>query len=306
MVEKIRTVLSELGYQQLRETSKEFRMRPLYRDSDNNTVLSIRKETGRWLDFKLGIGGNLFDLIELHSIDDISQWMAERDFDVSEFIPANNGPKIKVPKKFDKNSLLKLVKDTSYWEGRNIEKGTLNRFGGGVARVGKLANRYVFPIFNGRGEVVGFSGRDLLELDYSERPKWKHIGDTAYWVYPAQLNNQILQKTRVVILVESIGDVLALFNAGIENVICLFGINVGAGIVNYLLKIDAEHIVIALNNDRESLVGNTRALKIKEQLLQYFDDSQVEVNLPDKKDFGEMTPDEICLWNTQRLCQPVA
>lgn len=306
MVDKIRSILSQLGYSELRESAKEFRLRPRYRDSDNNTVLSIRKETGRWLDYKLGIGGTLLDFIEIHSVKDVDRWIAEHNFDVDDFIPEPTGPKVKVVKRFDKLNLLKLEKDTSYWEGRGIDKKILQGFGGGVAKCGKMANRYVFPIFNVREEIVGFSGRDLLDLDYGDRPKWKHLGDTAYWVYPAQINNDVLKRTRTVILVESIGDLLALFNAGVQNVLCVFGISIGAGVINYLMKIDVDEIILALNNDKLSQVGNKRALKLREKLVQYFDNSQVKIHLPDKKDFGEMTPDQICLWNTKRLCQPVA
>ncbi len=46
-----------------------------------------------------------------------------------------------------------------------------------------------------------------------------------------------------------------------------------------------------------SLVGNNAAIKIEKKLHQYFDPSQVEIALPDKKDFGAMTKDEIVLWN---------
>jgi hypothetical protein len=307
MVDRIREVLNELGYHSIREFPKEFRMRPLYRASDNDTVLSIRKHNGRWIDFKLGIGGNLLDLIELHSVEDVAKWLEEKNFDVDEFSVSSHAPaKLQMPRKFDKNVLLRLSKDTEYWEGRGISAKTLERFGGGVANVGKMANRYVFPIYNCKGEIVGFSGRDLLEYPTKDRMKWKHIGDAGQWVYPAFLNAETIRRSQAVILVESIGDMLALFNTGIENVLCIFGVNLGAGIINFLLKIDAQSICIALNNDTNSLVGNTRALEIEQQLHNYFDSEQVAVCLPEKKDFGVMTPEEISLWNTRRLSQLVA
>ena len=39
-------ILTELGYQ-LKDYGKEFRAKPLYRDSDNDTVLRIYKDTHR-------------------------------------------------------------------------------------------------------------------------------------------------------------------------------------------------------------------------------------------------------------------
>ena len=54
--DEIRDVLTEIGYV-LHDYGKHFRSRPLYRESDNNTVLSIDKENGRWRDFKTNQGG---------------------------------------------------------------------------------------------------------------------------------------------------------------------------------------------------------------------------------------------------------
>ena len=51
MTHDLKSILTEIGYK-LHDRGKEYRSRAIYRDSDNDTVLSIKKDTGRWVDFK--------------------------------------------------------------------------------------------------------------------------------------------------------------------------------------------------------------------------------------------------------------
>lgn len=79
--DQIRDVLTDIGYS-LRDYGKEYRAKPIYRDSDNNTVLSIKKDTGRWIDFKEGISGSFEELIKLSlnlsSIDDAKKFLVDK------------------------------------------------------------------------------------------------------------------------------------------------------------------------------------------------------------------------------------
>ena len=42
---EVKEILINLGYSNISEDSKNFRMKPVYRDSSSNTVLSVRKDT---------------------------------------------------------------------------------------------------------------------------------------------------------------------------------------------------------------------------------------------------------------------
>ena len=59
-MENIKEILSNLGYD-LKEYLKEYRTKPLYRDSDNENVLVIYKDSGKWIDYKENTTGNLQD-----------------------------------------------------------------------------------------------------------------------------------------------------------------------------------------------------------------------------------------------------
>lgn len=191
--------------------------------------------------------------------------------------------------------LLKLKKDHSYWINRGIPEDVVSQFEGGVASSGKMAGRYVFPIFNKYDQIVGFSGRDILGR--SEVPKWKHIGNKSFWCFPAKLTLKAIKSKKEVFIVESIGDALALYNAGIDNFIVSFGLEISTAIINFLLKVDVSKIRICFNDDSENnSAGNEASEKAYNKLTKFFDRNQVVINLPSKNDFGEMTTEEITEW----------
>ena len=97
------------------------------------------------------------------------------------------------------------------------------------------------------------------------------------------------------IVVESIGDMLSLWDAGYKNVLVSFGLDLSFALINSIIKYDIDKIVLAFNND-ENLAGNNASQKCYKKLLKFFDEEQVQVCLPTKNDFGEMTDGEIKLW----------
>ena len=281
----IHDILINMGYS-LKDFGKEYRARPIYRDSDNDTVLRIYKDSGNWVDFKENISGDFTSLIKitlkLETQDQAKNWLKEKNF----IRPVNiqTKPKLKSSKIFDSSLLLKLRKDHQYWINRNVNIETLNLFEGGVAENGKMKNRYVFPIFNNKKEIVGFSGRDISN---KSKIKWKHLGDKANWCYPAFVNLEDIKNQGEVFLIESIGDCLSLWDAGIKNTIVTFGLEISISILNLLLKIDPKKIYISFNNDIEkNNAGNLAASKAENKLLRYFDQKQIQIKLPTKKEGG--------------------
>jgi hypothetical protein len=295
-------VLHKIGYVSLQDFGKDWRTTPLYRASDNKTSLCINKSNGQWYDFSARDGGSLLGLVKLTM--SLPTMKAAQAFigDTSFIIepPTKHRYELLETKKFDKNLLFKLQKDHSYWVERGISELTVSTFQGGTTFNGRMCYRYVFPVFNSKDELVGFSGRRLN--DNSDYPKWKHIGPKSTWCYPLKWNQDFLYDSKEAILVESIGDMLALWDAGIKNVIVTFGVDISVKIVELLLRMDAQRILIAFNNDEENnLVGNQAAVDGKKFLLNHFDSSQVVVAIPTQKDFGEMDNEQITLWKNKFL-----
>lgn len=289
-------ILSELGYK-LKDYGKEYRTKPLYRDSDNDTVLKIYKDTGHWFDFKENISGDFNSLVsmtlKMETPEQAKAWLKNKNFN---FIQKDSTkkPLIKATKTFDDLAIEDLDKDHSYWINRGIKLDVLELFRGGIIKKGKMKDRYVFPIFNSRNQIIGFSGRDITNKN---KIKWKHIGDKSSWCYPLFISLDQIKNEESVYLVESIGDCLSLYQAGVRNTIVTFGLEISVSILNLLLKLNLNKIYISLNNDYEKkLAGNIAADKAKCKLKRYFDLNQIEIKLPSKKDFGEMSLEEIISW----------
>lgn len=293
-------VLTKIGYINLQDFGKEYRTAPLYRPSDNNTSLCINKTTGQWYDFSARDGGSLLGLVKitmnLPSMKAAQAFLGDTTFAIEP--TGQHRYELAEIKKFDKDLLFKLRKDHSYWIRRKISERTIAIFEGGTTFNGRMCNRYVFPIFGEKNELIGFSGRMLNNNpDY---PKWKHLGAKSNWCYPLKWNNEILRTKREVILVESIGDMLALWEAGIKNTLVTFGLDISNNIIAFLLRIDVQKIFIAFNNDEgNNLVGNKAAHEGKLYLTHHFDPEQIIVTIPNQKDFGEMNEEQINIWKNK-------
>lgn len=298
-MENIKEILSNLGYN-LKEYSKEYRTRPLYRDSDNENVLVIYKDSGKWVDFKENLTGNLQDLVRitlnLSNNIEAKEWISQKAPNTNTYTVYKK-PEIKQVKCYSPDVLLKLIKDHTFWNKRNISDETMNLFEGGILQEGRMKGRYVFPIFNKERQLIGVAGRDILNRNEKMCPKWKLVGDKVNWKYPLQVNSNILSESKEIILIESVGDMLSLWEAGVKNTIVTFGLNLNTSILNTLLILNPNKIYISFNNDAgKNNAGNLAAEKAKEKLLKHFDRHQIEIKLPIKKDFGEMSKTEILNW----------
>lgn len=290
-------ILQKIGYTRFNETQTHYAVRPLHRESDNDWAVAIDKRTGRWFDFVKKDGGSIFKLVALtkglKTKEDVEAFLQMEISSVS--LGVQHRYELEEVKRFDKILLTKLIKDHAYWAKRGISLPTISTFEGGVTFNGRMKSRYVFPILDEQDELIGFSGRDLRQE--SDAPKWKHIGAKSNWCYPLRWNKHIITQKREAILVESIGDMLSLWDAGVRNTLVTFGISISKTIIEFLLRIDAQRILVSFNNDEEkNLVGNEAATKERRRLLQYFDDSQVVIAIPSYKDFGEMNREQIQSW----------
>tara|TARA_R100000008_G_scaffold54542_1_gene33342 strand:- start:1714 stop:2628 length:915 start_codon:yes stop_codon:yes gene_type:complete len=298
MMDNLREILESLGYT-LFDFGREYRARPLYRDSDNNTVLKINKKSGWYTDFKLSKSGPLEELIQitlgLKNIDEGKKYLKGK---VIYNTDKKTKPKLKTLKVFNSDSLNLLEPDTSYWEKRGVSIDTINFFGGGIAKEGRMKDRYVFPIFNSKRKLIGLSGRLVVDFpSNSKKPKWKHMGNKSEWRYPFQFNLSRIQQSKEVILIESIGDMLSLWENNVRNTMVIFGLDISIPQLNTLIKLDPQRILISLNNDSvNNNAGNYAAEKLSNKLKKYFDFHQVQICLPDKGDFGEMTSEEVGVW----------
>ena len=296
--DKIEEILINLGYE-LSDRGRYWQSPAIYRNGDNRTALQIWKNTGIWKDFVQGTGYMPFKkLIELSCQDDfkISELVESLTNKEDSFIPTIRAPKMETEQFFTHDQIGTLLPHYNFYNDKNISDSTLELYKGGFSMSGKMNGRFVFPIYDSNGKVIGLSGRHLLWENNAPFPKWKHIGRKTKWVYPLNIPlennvfNKCVEEKRQVILVEGIGDSLALSEQGYYNHMVLFGVDISSKQISHLLSLDIDKIIISTNNDKSKSknIGREAAIKILLKLIKYFDVEKVHIKLPLMKDFGEM------------------
>lgn len=151
-----------------------------------------------------------------------------------------------------------------------------------------LAGRLIFPIINVFGKVIAFGGRLLEKSDFG---KYKNTGDTVLFEKRKNLYNiNTLKKEKLtngtfdyVIMVEGYMDTIALFKAGIKNVVASMGTSLTKEQAR-LIKRYTDTVMICYDGDKAGQKATVRGLEIlKENGLEVR-----VISLPDGLD-----PDEL-------------
>ena len=214
-----------------------------------------------------------------------------------------------------------------YWRGRGLSDATIKRFGLGYApdsfnrtreHLKKLGyseeemiaagiirrsekggtydmfrNRVMIPIFDLRGNVIAFSGRDFT----SEKPARKYVNSPETIVYKKSrtlfcMNFAKKSKSRRYLLCEGNLDAISMHQAGFDTAVAGCGTALTAEQVK-LLSEYADEVVLLYDSDEAGQKATTKALAL-------FANTQVKVsvmNIPDAKD-----PDEfIRKFGTERF-----
>lgn len=276
----IEEILIELGYN-LTIDSKGWRSTAKFRNGDNPTSLLIRRD-GSWIDFVESKRGNIQSLIALTlGIQDkklTEDWLKRRNVKINIEKPE---PSLNEAQTFSLEWMNELKPDHSYWMNRGISERILLEFRGGVCQKEMMKNRYVIPIFDKVNKLIGLVGRTLV----NSKIKYKIKGSKNLFHHPFNLNLQDIKEKREIILVEGHGCVLSLFEAGIRNCLCLFGISLSNEQFSSLLALDLNKIIIATNLDQGP--GIIAAEKLQKRLLKFFDKKQIEIRLPGLKDLND-------------------
>lgn len=127
-------------------------------------------------------------------------------------------------------------------------------------------NRIMFPLFDHRGNVVGFSGRALND---SDMPKYVNTRETSVYHKGSMffgLNSakeEIKQKENAIV-VEGEFDAISLFQEGIKNVVAIKGTALTESQVSLLARFTPK-ITLCLDQDSAGFEATRRSLEIIEK-----------------------------------------
>lgn len=303
-----RDFLTENGYI-LTDSGQNWRCSAVFRGGKNRSALSICKKNGLWSDFVSGASGNFAKLVALTlgkevSKEEISKIINEFQIELEEI----EEEKVETEKVYPEEDLKRLTKNYSYYLKKGISRETLSKFRCGVAEGGALYQRMVFPIYNEQGKIHGLQGRDVTGKK-EDAAKWKKLGQSKNWVHAYIPGAGILEEIRhkkEIILVESIGDQLAVYEAGFKNVVPTFGTKLGSKLISFIAKENLT-VIIASNNDIDNEKDNPGLLfayEIYMSLCSVISPNKIIAHLPpSEEDFGEMivsNPDSIQEWYENR------
>ncbi len=302
MITDLKDLLNSIGYDNLSDNGSFWRTNAIYRDGDNKTSLRINKRTGAFQDFVDKRYGTVEELIKLTlriGDTDLKKFYQNQQVILEDIIQKDNRPKITMEKIWTDSELTNLLPHYKFYEDKGISKDVLKYLRSGFAHSGAMNQRYVFPIYNSDGKIHGWSGRDMTG---KKDAKWKHMGRKAAWIYPFFLGPETakaIRESREVILVESIGDMLALWERGYRNVLVTFGLVLSSKLASFIMSLDLDRIVIALNNDvTEDDInhGKLSAQAMFIDLMSYVDLDKIRIALPPCNDFGVISDEQFILW----------
>lgn len=301
MKTKIESSLIELGYQ-LKDFGNHWRANAVYRDGNNPLSLMIYKDTGVWRDFVENKAPMPFKkLVELtlntNDPNVIKKYIHDSSESTEVYVKKE---KLEMEKIYPEECLKKLFPNYDFYKKRSISEEVQKMYKCGLASAGKMYRRIVFPVYNINGQIYGFTGRKL-DQD-SDAPKWKHIGLKSNWIYPANIP-KFPEINDEVILVESIGDSMALTENGMHNNLVMFGLDCSPALMNFLISKNLKAIYISTNNDQDSEKnrGLIAAIKILIKLSSFFDLNVLKIKPPQTNDFGEMQMSQLSFesWKNQ-------
>lgn len=292
----VKDYLRENGYT-VTERPNYYQIPALWRGGNDPTSVVVYPQSNTVIDFvtneKFNIEELLCKVAGLSSKFELRKFLDDKNITFTK--SSRSGVVMQIQKPYPPEIIKNLYPDYTYFIGRGIKEETVKLFKGGICSEGRLKNRFTFPVLNSKGQIIGLFGR---AIDSHILPKYKILGKKNTFVYPAFVNFKQISEAKEVILVESPICVFKLWDCDIKNTLCLFGTEISNAILNFCIKINVKRIIISTNNE-PSMIGNNAATKMANKLRRYFDYEQVLIHLPVKKDFAEMSCEEIKEWRSK-------
>lgn len=189
-------------------------------------------------------------------------------------------------------ALKKFLVDKKKFLPSDIEKAGI-----GIPRGQNLYDRFngrvIFPLFDHRGNPIGFAGR-VLPWDKRETGKYINSPETPLYhksnvLFGLNLTRSFIKKKKIAIVVEGELDLISSWQAGIKNIVAIKGSALTDEQVKLLSRF-AQKFILALDSDMAGDAAARRGIKVA---------SDIGVEVKVAKITGFKDPDEAARGNIE-------
>jgi len=173
----------------------------------------------------------------------------------------------------------------------------IERAGIGIVRGQNMYDRFngrvIFPLFDHRGNPIGFAGR-VLPWDKRDTGKYINSPETPLYhkssvLYGLNLTRSFIKKKKIAIVVEGELDLISSWQAGIKNIVAIKGSALTEEQVRLLSRF-AQKFILALDSDMAGDAAARRGIKVA---------SDIGVEVKVAKITGFKDPDEAARGNIE-------
>lgn len=285
---------------------------PIHEGSDNPKALSFATDKGIWKcwtrDCQNHYGNDVFGFIrgilshktgQEKTFSDALAWACKL-LKVKGAIQQDEKPEVEEDAFFDVIKIINQKQKTiehktvqidfdvsypsQYFISRGFKEKTLKHFDvGDCTSKCVLHNRAIIPIHDDDGKnIIGLIGRATKEYISPKFLLYPKGLDKRYCLYNYHRAVEHIKKTNCLYIVEGQGDVWKLYEAGVKNVVSIFGKTVTKQQEEKINKLPITHIVVMTDNDQ---AGRESKMQIKRQFNRMYKLTFPKITA---KDIGEM------------------
>ncbi len=246
---------------------------------------------------------------ERYGIYDTIEWIANNLFaiDINNLPQTYSRKRVKYTPQILYESVSEWMKNAGRvpspsYVGMGYAPNTVKQFyiGECTDRTSRFYNRIIVPVFNRKMQVVGITGRSMYppcksckgyHSPLAPGAKWLHSYGfkTGYFIYGSW---DIPKGTREICIVESVGNVLRMREAGQNNTGAIFGCTVKTGQAELMEWLGIRRINLIIDNDVNQ-TGLLGAHKTIEKFTKKGWNFQFRIIIPEAKDVAMYSANEL-------------
>ena len=166
------------------------------------------------------------------------------------------------------NLVLAYLEGEAFSQEDLIRSGIFYQSEGSSQLVDRFRGRIIFPLKSQSGKVIAFSGR-IFKSNDQRSGKYVNSPETAIFhkgglLYNLDLARSAIRKTNQALVCEGYMDVIALYQAGFENVVATMGTSLTQAHLAYLTKLAGE-VVWVFDGDEPGREASNRAFDLARQ-----------------------------------------